>query len=115
MTFGLSKTFFTAQGDNGFTVRVQLHAVIAGVTVADGLTQIGNAAGKGITVVYRLLGGLDKFFHNVGRRGNIRISHAEVHNINVLPPQPHFEVAHQRKHIGGQTANPREIFHVTGS
>ena len=108
----VGQTFLGAHGHDGFALRVQFHAVEAGVAVADGLAQIGDAPGQGIAVIDRLLRGLHQFVHHMARRGNVGIAHAEIHDVDILPSQLHLEIAHHRKDIGGQPLDTRKLFHL---
>ena len=108
----VGQTFLGTQGHDGFAVRVELHAVVARVAITDGFAQVRNTARKRVAVVHRLLCCLNKLVDDGCGRCDVRIAHAEVHDVDILPTQPHFEVSHHRKNIGGEAANPRKLFHV---
>ena len=109
----VGQAFLGAHGHDGFAFRVQFHAIEAGVTVTDGLAQIGDALGQGIAVVDRFLRGLHQLVHHMARRGNVGIAHAEIHDVDILPTQLHLEVAHDGKDIRRQALDTRKLFHCT--
>ena len=108
----VGKAFLGAQGHNGFAVGVELHAVVAGIAITYGFAQVRNTARKRVTVVHRLLCCLNKLVDDGCGRCYVRVAHAEVHDVDILPTQPHFKVSHHRKNVGREAANPRKLFHV---
>jgi len=108
----VGEAFLGTQGHNGFAVGVELHAVVAGIAITYGFAQVRNTARKRVAVVHRLLCCLNKLVDDGCGRCYVRIAHAEVHDVDILPTQPHFQVSHHRKNVGGEAANPRKLFHV---
>ena len=72
---------------------------------------MGNAAGQGIAVVDGLLGGFHELVHDLGRRGNVGIAHTEVHHVDILPTQTHFQLADNGEDIRGQALDTGKLFH----
>ena len=101
----VGQTFFGTHSHDGFGFRVQVHVKVALVAVTDGLAQVGDAARKGIAVVDGLECCLCELFHNGCGRRDVRIAHAEVHDVDILPTKPHLEVPNYSEHVGGQAAN----------
>ena len=98
----MGKAFLGAHCDNGLGFLVKINIIKIFITRADGLAQIGNAFGKRIAVIDRLSGGFNQFIDNVRRRGQVRIAHAEIDNINILAPQLHLEFAHNGENVWGK-------------
>lgn len=61
-----------------------------------------------------ICGFLDRFrqlLHNMPQRRHVRVTHAEIHNINVFVAQLHLELAHYGKNVRRQPFNPRKFVH----
>src|SRR4029434_937133 len=79
--------------DDRLAVRIELDGVAAPVPVADGDTQLVDAAGHGVAMVRRLLGGLDQALHDVRRGRPVGIPHREVDDVLSGVPRRLLEIA----------------------
>ena len=81
-----------ADGDDGFCIGIEFHAIIGLVAPGDFLAQAGDAAGSRIPVVARITSGFDHFGDHHARRGAIGIAHAQIDDVLLrgARARPHF-------------------------
>lgn len=62
----------------------------------------------------RALGDGAEFFHDMGRRSAVRITHTEIDNVFAAPARSHFQFSSNVKHIRGKTIDTRKTAFRTG-
>jgi len=98
--------FFRTDGRDGFGFRVEIHVVAGFIPVADGAAKARNAFRHGVAVRVAALRGLDQLGHDVGRRGAVRVAHAEVDDVLATAAGGHFKGAGDVENVGGKALDP---------
>jgi hypothetical protein len=98
-------------GGDRFRFRIDLHAVLTGIHTRGRLAQFADSPRSRIAVIARVLRGFDELFHDVGRRGNIRIAHAEIDDIVPFSSGLHLQIVYDREDIGRHAFNAVKFFH----
>ena len=95
--------FFRTDGDNGFAVRIDLHAIALAVPARDGAAQARYALGGGITVRIGPLRHSAQLLDDMRRRGAIRIAHAEVDDVFAAAARGHLQLGSDIEDVRGKT------------
>lgn len=117
----MGEAFLGSYGGDGLGIRIEMHVESAGIQVTDSLTQVGNAAGNGIAVVYGFAGGLAQLVYDEPGGGQIGVAHGKVHDVDVLLAELLLDVPHHGKGVGGagrsskiQAYGPHDVGDQTG-
>jgi hypothetical protein len=108
----VGQAFLGPDGGDGLAVRIERHAVAVAVPLGDRDAESGDAARGRVAVVFRVLGGLDQLGHDVLRRAQIRIAHAEVDDVLTPRAGLGLEIVDDRKDVGGQALDSIELIHA---
>ncbi len=100
-----------ADGGDGLGFRIDVHPEAALVPMGDGQPQLGNPPGGGIPVVGRFARGLDELRHDVGRGGQIGVTHSQIDDVFPAPPGLHLQGVDRGEHIRGEALHAGEFFY----
>jgi hypothetical protein len=104
-----------ADGDDGLGVGVEIDVVARLVPVADGLAQAGQAAGDGVAVRGGLPDRLNELIYYMGRRGAVRVAHAEVDDVFATAARGGLHLAGDVEDVGGKALNAGKLVHDDSS
>ena len=104
----MGQSFLGSDGHHGLRLGVEVDIVAPLIPVTDGRAELGDAFGRGITVVLGVLGRLDELVHDVLRRGLVGVAHAEVDDVLSAPARLDLHGVHDRKNIRRQPFDPAE-------
>jgi hypothetical protein len=90
---------------------VQLHAEAAQIPVGDGEPQALDALGGGVAVVGGLLRRLGELLHDVLRRGQVGVAHAQVDDVRALVAHLHLEFVDLGEDIRRQAVDTGKLIH----
>src|SRR5690606_32645294 len=90
-------------------VRVEAHAEPTLVQPRHGLTELRDAARRGVPVVARVLGGLGELVDRDLRARQVRVAEAEVHDVAPRSACLDLEPVDDREDVGRQTGDPAEL------
>gem|GEM_PF-6943340 len=102
------QAFLRADGDDGFTFRVDLDLVAFLVPVGDGPTQARDATRGGVAVGIFTLGDLHQLFDDVRWGGAVGVAHAQVDDVLATAAGSHLEFGSDIEDVRGETIDARK-------
>jgi hypothetical protein len=103
-----------ADGDDGFLVGIEFHAVVVLVARGDFLAQARNAARLRIAMIARVARRLDQLVDHHARRGAVGVAHPHIDHIDLRGPRLGAHFVDDREHVGGQLLYAIEILLIFG-
>ena len=107
----VGEAFLGAERRDDLGLRVQLHPKTALVIFCLREAKLGNAARGRITVGSRLAQRLLDLLDDMGRRGQIRIAHAEIDDVGSRIAGARLGPVHLFEHVRRQAADAVKVFH----
>ncbi len=106
------EALFYTDGHDGFGFGIDINREAPAVPVGYGRAQFGDALGGGVAMIMGFFSGLNQLVHNVLRRADIGVAHAQVDDIVACPPRFHLQLIDGCKHVRGESIKSGEFFHL---
>ena len=106
----VGQALFRAEGRDDFSLRVQLHVEPALIIGGERAAQAGDAFGGGIAVAAGVLHGFHELRDDMGRRGAVRVAHAEIDDVFRGGAGLRLGGVDLREDVRGQAADAVEFF-----
>ncbi len=107
----VGQAFFGTDGNDRFTIRIQVHIVAALVPIGHGAAQTRDAFGDRISMSVRAGSRLDQLFHDVRRCRSVWVPHGHINNVLATTAGGHFQLASNIEHVRRQTLDARKANH----
>ena len=98
-----------ADGDDGFLLGVERHAVIGLVAPRNLFAQFGDAARLRVAMVAGIARGLDQLVDDGARRSAIGVPHAEIDDIDLCGARGGAHLVDYGEYVGGELLNAVEL------
>ena len=105
----IGETFLRAQRDDDLVLGIELDAEAARIVGRLRLAQAGDAARRRVAVGARVAGGLGELGHDMRRRRQVGIAHAEIDHVLAGGAGARLHGVHFREHVRRQALQPMEF------
>ena len=94
-----------ADGDDGFLLGIERHAIIGLVAAGNLLAQFGDAARLRVAMIAGIACGLDQLVDDRARRSAIGVPHAEIDDIDLCGARLGAHLVDYGEYVGGKLLN----------